>query len=438
MLSMRARLARIVAATAVASAGLIGYQAVTHVASAQPPPVITTDFAAYPPASAVPANCTGGVGGPGVLLGYRAFIQRAGAPNQYPFIDPGPGVANTGLRNLQAFVLPGDQVVVRWTGYAANCSGLTISFPLKATNENHFDLSDDQALVREPNGPFTFPFCTQGTDPCPAPAGTPGPANQFQLSTVIPQLSVVCGYQLDVIIGGPLETVGPHGTYYQTQNRIDAQTAGLGTFNQNNPNMLIDAANGAMPCTPGQRITIDKQWVGSGSTPPINVPPTFLLTVTSSVSQTDATVLATATCNVSGGVFTCSYIDTAAPGVPQGGLLVTNNSLLTVTEAGFPGNTVDITFPVGMSSQFITCQPNGGPCLFTITNTPPPPPPTTTTTTVPTTPPPTDTTPTTSPTDFTLPPTGSSGPAPMTIIALALLPLGAALVWFTRRRADEI
>jgi hypothetical protein len=250
---------------------------------------------------------------------------------------------------------------------------------------------------------------------------------------------VVCGYQLDVIIGGPLETVGPHGSYYQTVNRLLAVTRGLGTFNTSPPNMLIDRANGAMPCQTGQRITIDKQWVGTGTTPPVNVPPGFLLTVTSSVSQTDATVIGTATCNVSGGVFTCSYVDAAAPGVPQGGLLVNADSLLTVTETGFPGNAVDITFPVGMSSRFIACQNISGPCLLTITNTPPPPPPppdTTTTTTPDTTPPPTE--PTTSPETITLPPTGTSGPAPLTIIALLMLPVGAGLVWLTRRRADQI
>ncbi|HEY1280681.1 MAG TPA: hypothetical protein VGF22_13475 [Acidimicrobiales bacterium] len=407
---------------------------------------MTTDYASYPPAGSVPATCTAGAGGPGVLQGYRAFIDPATADpavvaaNPTAFADPGAGAAFAArsLRRFQTLIQPTNRVVIRWTGWTAGCEGLTISFPLKATNEDHFDITDDQALIREPNGPYVFPFCNQGTDPCPADAATPpGAAGQFQLSTVIPQMNVVCGYQLDVIIGGPLETVGPRGSYYQDFIRQQAVTMGLGTFNTNPPNMLIDAANGAMPCQTGQRITIDKQWVGTGSTPPVNVPPEFLLTVTSSVSQTDATVLSTATCNVSGGVFTCSYVDAAAPGVPQGGLLVTDNSLLTVTETGFPGNTVDVTFPVGMASKFIVCQNISGPCAFQLTNTPPP-----TTTTTTTAPPETTTTPTTEPTTspetITLPPTGSSGPAPMTIIALALLPLGAALVWFTRRRADEI
>src|SRR6185436_4361582 len=78
MVRMRIRLARIGTAVAIACFGLIGYEAGTQGATAAPPPVSTTDFAAYPPASAVPANCTGGVGGPGVLLGYRAFIDPTG------------------------------------------------------------------------------------------------------------------------------------------------------------------------------------------------------------------------------------------------------------------------------------------------------------------------------------------------------------------------
>jgi hypothetical protein len=339
------------------------------------------------------------------------------------------------MRRFEGQLQVGDQVVIRWTGWAAGCDTAPVSFPLKATTHNVFDLADDQALVREPNGPFIFPFCHANGDGCDA-----SPVGGFQLTNTIPQLHIVCGFQLDVVIGGPLETVGPHGSYYQTQNRQMAVAAGLGTFNTNPPNMLIDAANGGVTCVPDQRIVIDKQWVGTGANPPTNVPPEFLLTVTASASDVDATVISTATCNVSGGVFTCSYVDTASPGVPQGGLLVNVDSLLNVTETGFPGNTVDITFPVGLASDFVHCAAPGVPCVFTITNTPPPPPPTTVppTTTPETTPPPTETTPTTSPTDITLPPTGSSGPAPMTIIALALLPLGVALVWFTRRRADQI
>jgi hypothetical protein len=436
-------------------AGLVTYEAVTQVASAAAPPVITTGYAAYPPANAIPANCAGGPtvtgGGEGVLTNFRGFIDPAtrtpaqAASPASDFVDPGPNAtdANRIIFRFQGRLVPGNRVVIRWTNWAANCGGLTISFPLKATNPPQFVLGDDQALVREPNGPYTFPFCNQATDPCPGPAGVGG----FQLSTVVPQLSVVCGYQLDVVIGGPLETVGPHGSYYATSNRQAAVAAGLGTFNTNGPNMLIDRANGAMPCASPPRIAVDKEWVGTGAQPPSNVPAGFQLTVTSSTSATDPTVLTTATCTVVSSAFICDYRDAANPGQPQGGLLVNNESLLTVTETGFPGNTVDITFPVGMASKYVHCAMDPatgnftGACLLTITNAPPPPPPTTVPpTTAPTTVPPDapTTVPTTSPITVTLPPTGSSGPAPLTILGLALIPAGALLILLTRRRADQI
>jgi LPXTG-motif cell wall-anchored protein len=378
----------------------------------------------------------------GVLQGYRAFLQRpGGANNVAPFVDPGTGgtPASRSMRRFEAQIQVGDQVVIRWESWTPNCEGLPITFPLKATNDSFFDIRDDQALVREPNGPFNFPFCySSGAESCPRAGGG------FELRNTIPQLNAVCGYQLDVVIGGPLETVGPHGSYYQPQNRSDANTLGLGTFNPGPPNMLIDAANGAMPCSTNDRIIVDKQWAGTGTVPPANLPSDFVLTVTSSVSQTDLSVISTATCALASGTFTCNYVDTAAPGVPQGGLLVNPDSMLTVSETTFPGNTVDVTFPEGLSSKFVTCQPNGGACQFTITNTPPPPPPPDTTVpTPPTTQPPADTsivattTPTTSPLSIpnTLPATGSSDSTPLVLFGVILLPIGALLVAVTRRRA---
>ena len=363
--------------------------------------------------------------------------------NVAPFIDPGPGgtAASRSMRRFQAQIQVGDQVVIRWDSWTSGCDSLAISFPIKATNRNFFDITDDQALVREPNGPFNFPFCySSGAESCPRAGGG------FQLSTTIPQLNVVCGYH--VVIGGPLKqpsgrTTAPITT---TDNRIDANTAGLGTFNPNRPNMLIDAANGAMPCSATSRIVVDKEWAGTGTVPPSNLPDGFQLTVTSSISQANLTVIGTATCGMNAGTFTCNYVDASAPGVPQGGLLVNADSLLTVSETSFPGNTVDVTFPVGLSSEFISCVPNGGACQFTVTNTPPPPPPPPTTEPTPTTTPPADTTivpppstvPTTSPISIpnTLPPTGSSDSTPLVLFGVVLLPVGAFLVAVTRRRAN--
>ena len=444
--STRARLARIGVALVLGAVGVVGFDAVTQVAGAAPPPVVTGDYAAYPPPN--PAGCTAQAGA--FLPGYRAWIDPTGIPpatiavQPNAYADPGAGApaAARSMRRFQALIVPGNTIVVRWTNWAAGCDSLPVSFPVKATNGPFFDLTDDQALIREPNGPFTFKYCYAngvGPDGCALPGGG------FELRSTVPQLNIVCGYQIDVVMGSPLETVGPNGSYYALSNRLQAVAAGLGTFNTNPPSTLVDAANGAMPCQTGQRIVVDKQWVGTGSTPPANVPDGFTLTVTSTVSQTDLSIIGTATCQVTNGAFMCNYEDTGAPGVPQGGLLVNADSLLNVSETPFPGNSVDITFPVGMSSQFVTCQGLSGPCQLTITNTPPPPPPPPTTapppTTEPTTAPP-PTPPTTTPTGEvvtipnTLPPTGTSG-APLVLMGLLLLPLGAVLVVVTRRRATS-
>jgi hypothetical protein len=450
---LRSRLVRIGAAAIVGVIGFVAYEAVTQVAGAQPPPVINTDYAAYPPANALPPGCT--ADGGGFLLGYRTFIdpnsptvttaRRNANPTDFEDLGPGAGAGGS-MTRFETRIVPNDRVVARWTGWAPNCGADPVSFPLKATNGAFFDVRDDQALVREPNGPFSFPFCfSSGPESCPTPANPQPPlptgvTGGFELSTIVPQLDIVCGYQLDMVIGGPLETIGPHGSYYATVNRQNAAALGLGTFNTGGANMLIDRANGAMPCAATNRIVIDKQWVGTGTVPPSNVPPDFQLVVTSSVSQTNSNTLGTATCGVANGAFTCSYIDANAPGQQQGGLLVTADSLLTVTETGFPGNTVDITFPVGMSSQYVACQSPTGPCLFTITNTPPPAP-TTTTTTVPVIQTTIPNSPTSPPTSFpdipdsTLPATGSSGTRPLLLLALAIVPLGAALILITRRRS---
>jgi hypothetical protein len=434
----RSRLPRLCACLALAAGGLLTYEAVTQVAGAVPPPAITTDYAAYPVAGSIPPSCT--TDGAGVVQGLRFYlVPGAGTPARPAqwTADPGPAGDYATLRSSRRFqtfpnpsVFAGDTVVALWDGWTPGCEEVGISLSVKKSNAAAFDIAGDQALVREPNGPLQYQWCQSGTDPC---NGTG--VNSLQI--VIPPANVTCNFQLDLAVGAPLETVGPHGSYYSASVRQQAAAAGLGTFNTTGPNMLLQP-----------RIIVDKQWVGTANVPPVNVPDGFQLTVTSVVSAADPTVLGTATCTVTGGAFTCDYRDAAAPAVPQGGLLVNASSLLTVTETAFPGNTVDITFPVGVSSRFVNCPAAGGPCLFTITNTPPPPP-TTTTTTTPTTAPSSSTTspliapPTQEPTSIfppttatpgTLPATGSSDARPMMLLALVLVPMGAGLVLITRRR----
>ena len=437
------------AVAALISGGALVYEAVGQIAAAAPPSVITTDYPSYPASSSIPASCH--TDGPGVVQGLRFFLipgpGTPARPAQWT-TDPGPVGNYTTTRSSRRFetfpnpsVFPGDTIVALWDTWTPGCEDVGVSMSVKKTDGPTFDIASDQALVRGPTGSEDFAWCQSGTDPC-----LTGGVNRLQV--VIPPAAVTCNFQLDLIIGAPLETVGPHGSYYTASVRQQAQTAGLGTFNTAGPNMLLDALNqGLGNCAELPRVIVDKQWVGTGSQPPSNVPAEFTLTVTSVVSATDATVLGTASCTVVSGQLVCDYRDQADPSVPQDGLLVATTSLLTVQETGFPGNSMDITFPVAVSSKFVTCPPTGAPCALTITNTPPPPPPTTSPPTEPTTEP--TTTPTTSPTTEpptapstspatlpnTLPPTGSSGTEPLVLLAALLVPLGSALVLVTRRQA---
>jgi hypothetical protein len=443
---VRVRLACFGAAAGLISGGAVGYEAVSQMAAALPPPAIATNYAAYPAPGSIPASCP--TDGRGVVRGLRFFlIPGPGTPTRPAqwTTDPGPAGDYSTTRSSRRFetfpnpsVFPGDTVAALWDSWTPGCEGVGLSMSVKKTNGPSFDIAADQALVRAPDGSEAFAWCQSGTDPC---AG--GGVNRLQV--VIPPAAVTCNFQLDLAVGAPLETVGPHGSYYTASVRQQAQAAGLGTFNTSGPGMLLDAVNqGLGNCAQLPRTVIDKQWVGTGSQPPSYVPPGFTLTVTSVVSATDPTLLGTATCSVVSGEFRCDYRDQADPAVSQGGLLVAATSVLTVQETGFPGNTADITFPVDLSSRFVTCPPSGGPCLLTITNTPPPPTtpttePSTTPTTTPTTQPPTapSTAPSTSPETLpaTLPATGSAGTQPLVLLGVLFVPLGAALVLVTRQRA---
>lgn len=435
----RVRLACFGAAVALLSGGALVYEAVGQVAGALPPPVIATDFGAYPAAGSIPASCA--TDGRGVVQGLRFFlIPGPGTPTRPAqwTTDPGPTGDYATVRSSRRFetfptpsVFPGDTVVAQWDSWTSGCEDVGVSMSVKKTNGPTFDIASDQALVRGPTGAEEFAWCQSGSDPCLN-------AGVNSLRVTIPPAAVTCNFQLDLTIGAPLETVGPHGSYYTASVRSQAEAAGLGMFNTSGPGMLLDALNqGLGNCAELPRIVIDKQWVGTGSQPPADVPAQFTLTVSSVVSATDSTPLGTATCRVVSAQLLCDYRDEADPSVPRDGLLVATTSVLTVQEEGFPGNTVDITFPVDLSSRFVSCPPDGGPCLLTITNTPPPPT-TTTTTTPPTSPPTTEpaTVPSTSPATLpaTLPATGSSDPGPLVFVGVLLVPLGVALVLVTRRR----
>ena len=122
MASTRGRLVRMGAALLLTGLGVFSYDAMTQVASAAPPPVITTDYASYPPP--LPAGCT--AEGGAFLPGYRAFLDPTGvdpariAQQPNAWADPGAtaSTAARSMRRFQALILPGDTVVR--TGHGAD------------------------------------------------------------------------------------------------------------------------------------------------------------------------------------------------------------------------------------------------------------------------------------------------------------------------------
>ncbi|MEY2431121.1 MAG: hypothetical protein QOC92_846 [Acidimicrobiaceae bacterium] len=176
-----------------------------------------TDFINYPnvPTAAIPASCK--VDGANVLKGVSFIVNHNGT--------------NTTGTDLSAFTLVvGDKVTMNWTDYTPGCENLGISFAVKATQHPTFVPQDDQHLV-------SFAFCS-GTD-C-------GTANDFgHLTITIPPKEAACNFQLDAVIGPPLNNVGPNGSYYSNASRQAATPP-----KASGPNMLIAANNGGVgKCT---------------------------------------------------------------------------------------------------------------------------------------------------------------------------------------------
>ena len=355
--------------------GFIAYDAVTQVASAAPPPVVTTDYAAYPAPGSVPATCTGGLGcrrgAPG-LPGLPAATRRA--DNVAPFVDPGPGAPPpaASMRRFQTQIQVGDQVVIRWDSWTPGCESLAISFPLKATNRE---------LLRPHRRPGAGAGAQRAVQlPVLLQLGRRVlPEARRRLRALHHDPAAQRGLRLPARRRdrrSPRDRRARTAPTTRPRTGSMRNTAGLGTFNPNRPEHADRRGQRRHAVLGHQRIVVDKEWVGTGTVPPSNLPAGFQLTVTSSVSQTNASVLGTATCGMVAGTFTCNYADTAAPGVPQGGLLVNADSLLTVSETSLPRQHRRTSrSPSACRVSSSAAVPNGGACQFTVTNTPPPPPP---------------------------------------------------------------
>ena len=174
-----------------------------------PPPAYVTDYANYPANAGVPDGCdSSGVTGVSFSLNGSDPVSDM---ELLPPVQEG-----------------GNQVTMTWTGVAPACDNAPIVLVLKDAPAPEFDPGALQPAV----SPFEGQTLVAGA------GGT--------MTFTLPSLADLrpdadCFYQLDAILGAPLEVVGPlpNGNFYSTALR------GGG------PNLLISSKNGGYEtCTP--------------------------------------------------------------------------------------------------------------------------------------------------------------------------------------------
>ena len=282
----RTRLARIGAAVVLGAVGLLGYDAVTQVARAAPPPVVTTDYAAYPPAGSVPADVHRRRRRPRRAPGLSRLPRDARWPARAvrrsgPAPAPSPADRCAGSRPRSSPATRSSSAGTSWT---AGCESLPISFPLKATNDGR---------LRHRRRPDAGPGAERPVQRVPVLLQhrrrvLPGARRRgFELSIVVPAAAASCAATSSTSSSAARSRPWAR-TARTTSTRTASRrnTAGLGTFNPNGPNMLIDAANGDHAVrVPAARSSSTSSGSAPAPSRPPNVPPGFQLTVTSSVSD---------------------------------------------------------------------------------------------------------------------------------------------------------
>ncbi|MEY2423370.1 MAG: hypothetical protein QOI95_3437 [Acidimicrobiaceae bacterium] len=166
------------------------------------PPI--TDYATYPQAGLIPTDCH--ADGAAVLVGITYTITHDSVDRIV-----------TDLSAEQLFI--GDTVKMSWTDYASGCEGIGVSLAVKSTDHNVFVITDNQQLV-------SYQYCSDTS----CGGNGEGIGN---LTIHVPSKQDACNFQFDAVIGPPLQTVGPEGSYYSSFTRGDS-----------GPNMLIGYSNG--------------------------------------------------------------------------------------------------------------------------------------------------------------------------------------------------
>ena len=181
------------------------------VAATTPPPAPITEYATYPDGSdavVFPEDCT--VTSGKAVLTDVAFTVNGGAPA-------------ADLASL-APLGEGDVVAMTWSGVTPGCEDATISLAVSRADSLAAEPERDHELVDRAT--------------VPASAST--------LTLTMPARTAACAFAVDAIVGPPLETVGPDGSFYLAADR----EAILGQTEPGRSTSISTAPGGADDCAP--------------------------------------------------------------------------------------------------------------------------------------------------------------------------------------------
>ena len=176
-------------------------------------PPLVTDYANYP--GTPQAFLTPGCDGTGVINPeYTVTFAAGGTAGPTSDLDALPTLAQE------------DLVTMAWDDVAPACVGSAVSFVVKVALGPSRDPNVDQ--VTGPNGGYSVEFLAAG----------PG-----DLTFPMPDLArfnLGCDYQLDAIVGIPLQTIGPSGSFFTQTLRVL-----MGKETADDRTTLISAKHGA-------------------------------------------------------------------------------------------------------------------------------------------------------------------------------------------------
>jgi hypothetical protein len=229
-------------------------------------------YAAYPDDASLPPGCNAF----SVLQGLQYRVDPDGAGAQ-------PAGAPVGTLSALGNLPFGATVIMTWTGYSTGCTSV-ISLSVKRADGPVFDPATNQELL-------TFVACDAAGNGCTVAPGS------YRLELTMPTFNQGgCHYQVDAVVGPPLDVVGPNGSYYSNVYRESFPN----TMNETGDSMLIHANNGRGVCEPPQETT----------TTTVATTTTTLATTTTALATTTTTEPGTTTTTVPGSTTTVSVLGT--------------------------------------------------------------------------------------------------------------------------------